>query len=84
MCDARGRPPRRPGSRAGSPAVAPAAARGDVTIVLTSDARMRTLNREYRGEDYATDVLSFPVTERTGSGDSPREAGECRATSATS
>jgi probable rRNA maturation factor len=41
---------------------APARARGDVTIALVSDARMRTLNRSYRNKDYATDVLSFPAT----------------------
>ena len=40
---------------------APASARGEVTIALVSDARMRTLNRSYRNKDYATDVLSFPV-----------------------
>lgn len=40
---------------------APARARGDVTVALISDARMRTLNRAFRGKDYATDVLSFPV-----------------------
>lgn len=32
-----------------------------MTVALVSDARMRTLNRQYRGKDYATDVLSFPV-----------------------
>ena len=32
--------------------------RGD-SIALVSDARMRALNRQYRGKDYATDVLSF-------------------------
>jgi probable rRNA maturation factor len=35
--------------------------RGDVAIALVSDARMRSLNRSYRGKDQATDVLSFPV-----------------------
>ena len=40
---------------------APATARGEVTIALVSDARMRTLNRTYRNKDYATDVLSFPA-----------------------
>jgi probable rRNA maturation factor len=30
-------------------------------VALVSDARMRTLNRTFRGKDYATDVLSFPV-----------------------
>jgi len=28
--------------------------------VITSDTELRRLNREFRGEDYATDVLSFP------------------------
>jgi probable rRNA maturation factor len=41
--------------------VAPRRARGTMTIALVSDARMRALNRRYRGKDYATDVLSFPV-----------------------
>jgi probable rRNA maturation factor len=40
---------------------APATARGEVTVALVSDARMRTLNRSYRNKDYATDVLSFPA-----------------------
>jgi probable rRNA maturation factor len=31
----------------------------DLTFVGT--ARMRTLNRQFRGKDYATDVLSFPI-----------------------
>jgi len=29
--------------------------------VITSDAELRRLNRAFRGEDHATDVLSFPV-----------------------
>ena len=40
---------------------APRGARGDVTVALVSDARMRTLNRAYRNKDYATDVLAFPA-----------------------
>jgi probable rRNA maturation factor len=40
---------------------APARARGEVALALVSDARMRALNRAYRGMDYATDVLSFPA-----------------------
>jgi probable rRNA maturation factor len=39
--------------------VAPRAARGEVAIALVTDARMRALNRAYRQNDYATDVLSF-------------------------
>ena len=31
-----------------------------VSIVFVSDAAIRKLNREFRGKDYATDVLSFP------------------------
>lgn len=42
---------------------APARARGEVSLALVSDARMRVLNRVYRGMDYATDVLSFPVAD---------------------
>jgi probable rRNA maturation factor len=42
---------------------APRAARGEVGIALVSDARMRVLNRTYRGQDRATDVLSFPTRE---------------------
>ncbi len=29
-------------------------------VLITGDAELRKLNREYRGKDYATDVLSFP------------------------
>jgi probable rRNA maturation factor len=43
---------------------APAAARGEVTVALVSDGRMRTLNRSFRNQDYATDVLSFPMMAR--------------------
>lgn len=33
---------------------------GDVEAILTHSGRLRTLNREHRGLDEATDVLSFP------------------------
>src|SRR3989344_4476923 len=33
----------------------------DVGIHIVSPARMRTLNRKYRGKDKPTDVLSFPL-----------------------
>ena len=39
---------------------APRQARGDVAIALVSDAKMRRLNRNHRGIDRPTDVLSFP------------------------
>lgn len=32
-----------------------------LTILLTGDARMRILNREFRGQDKPTNVLSFPA-----------------------
>jgi probable rRNA maturation factor len=32
-----------------------------MTVALVSDARMRTLNHQFRGYDYSTDVLSFPT-----------------------
>jgi len=32
----------------------------DATIVFVGDAAMRKLNQQFRGKDYATDVLSFP------------------------
>jgi probable rRNA maturation factor len=35
------------------------AAGGEVHILVTDDAQMRELNRQYRGLDEATDVLSF-------------------------
>jgi probable rRNA maturation factor len=54
---------------------APANARGEVTVALISDERMRTLNRAYRGKDYATDVLSFPVDGKPFLGDIAIAAG---------
>src|SRR5688572_26515723 len=35
----------------------------ELTIVLTDDARLQELNREYRGVSAPTDVLSFPASE---------------------
>jgi len=42
--------------------IAPARARGTVSVAVVSDARVRSLNRRYRGVDRATDVLSFPAS----------------------
>jgi probable rRNA maturation factor len=50
---------------------APARARGTVNVAIVSDATMRRLNREYRGRNRATDVLSFA----TESGRSRRAGG---------
>ena len=41
--------------------VAPKAARGEVAIALVGDRKMRDLNRQFRGIDKVTDVLSFTV-----------------------
>jgi len=48
---------------------------GHVSLELVSAARIRQLNREHRGRDEPTDVLSFPVD---GSGEvaGPRELGD--------
>jgi probable rRNA maturation factor len=35
--------------------------RGQVTVLLTTDASIRGLNRRFRGKNKATDVLSFPA-----------------------
>ena len=62
VVDAHGRAVRVPGLGPWLARVAPRGARGTVTIALVSDARIRALNRQYRGKDYATDVLSFPAS----------------------
>lgn len=43
--------------------VSGAGSAGDMSIVLTTDREIQSLNREYRGVDAATDVLSFPAAE---------------------
>jgi probable rRNA maturation factor len=61
VSDARGRPISTGLSR-WLTRVAPARARGSVNIAVVSDRRVRALNRQYRGIDRTTDVLSFPAT----------------------
>ena len=39
------------------------------TIAFVSDKRIRELNRQFRGVDKATDVLSFPAEEKVNLGD---------------
>ena len=48
---------------------------GHVAIALVGGARIRALNREHRGRDEVTDVLSFPV-DATGPAVGPRELGD--------
>lgn len=45
--------------------VAPSLSAGayQVTLVLTDDEEMRTLNRTWRGKDASTNVLSFPASD---------------------
>ena len=35
----------------------------EISIRLTSDAEVQTLNRQYRGQDKPTNVLSFPMVQ---------------------
>jgi len=37
--------------------------RSELSILLTTDAAIRLLNRDHRGKDKPTDVLSFPQSE---------------------
>jgi probable rRNA maturation factor len=50
-------------TRAAQAALAHQSADGDITLVLTDDAQLQDLNRDYLGIDAPTDVLSFPATE---------------------
>ena len=54
------------------------AGEGEVSVVLTDDATIRTLNRDWRKIDKPTNVLSFPALPPTGGGpdDAPRMLGD--------
>lgn len=39
---------------------------GSVSVLLTGDKEIQRLNREFRGKDKPTDVLSFPPGEQAG------------------
>lgn len=52
---------------AGAARAAGAMPAGEISLVLADDAFIRTLNREHRGKDRATDVLSFAQTGGGGS-----------------
>ena len=43
-----------------------AAKSSSLTILLTDDMRLRRLNREFRGKDQPTNVLSFPSHDASG------------------
>ena len=42
---------------------------GEVNVLLTGNAEMRRLNREFRGQDRETDVLSFPASANGAGGE---------------
>ena len=49
---------------------------GHVGIAFVPEAEIRRLNREHRGRDEATDVLSFPVDGAEAAVAGPRELGD--------
>ncbi len=48
---------------------------GHVAVAFVGEDEIRTLNREHRGRDVPTDVLSFPV-DAAGPAAGPRELGD--------
>jgi probable rRNA maturation factor len=50
--------------------------RGTVNVLVTSSAAVRSLNRQFRGKNKATDVLSFPCTSPDGNSRKAELAGE--------
>jgi probable rRNA maturation factor len=54
--------------RAASAAVRNAGFRGKstLTVLLSSDKKLKQLNRDFRGKDRPTNVLSFPAPENAG------------------
>ena len=62
--------------RAAELALASAGLRGHVAVAFVDAQRMAELNREHRGRDAPTDVLSFPIDEDRPIGAAPRELGD--------
>jgi probable rRNA maturation factor len=46
-----------------------ASRRSQIAVLLTGDARLRALNRQFRGRDKPTNVLSFPAPAEDNLGD---------------
>ena len=61
--------------RAAEAALAAACLDGHLAVELVDEERIRELNRDHRGKDEPTDVLSFPVDE-DGASAGPRELGD--------
>jgi len=61
--------------QAADAAVSAAGLDGHLAIELVDEQRIRALNRDHRGRDEPTDVLSFPVDEAAPSA-GPRELGD--------
>jgi probable rRNA maturation factor len=74
VTDAHGRPLGSSALPAWLERAVPRRARGDVSLALVSDAVMRRLNRQFRGVDHATDVLTFPAAPDRGAGRPARGA----------
>jgi probable rRNA maturation factor len=49
---------------------------GQTSVLLTTDRALRRLNREFRGKDRPTDVLSFPPLQAPGAGTRDHGAGD--------
>jgi probable rRNA maturation factor len=56
-------------------AATPVGAELEISVTLTDDAAMRRLNREWRGKDRPTNVLSFPFSDLPPAG-APRHLGD--------
>ena len=61
--------------RAAEGALAAAGLEGHLAVEIVDSERIRELNRDHRGRDVPTDVLSFPVDE-AGESYGPRELGD--------
>jgi len=62
--------------RALAAAAAAVPSEGELAVVLTDDAAIRALNRDWRGKDAATNVLSFPAKEGRHDRRAPRLLGD--------
>jgi probable rRNA maturation factor len=79
VVDGRGHTVRAPGLATWLVRTAPQRAHGELTVALLPDARVRSLNRRFRGIDRTTDVLSFPAASAGPAvrrRDEPRQLGD--------